>query len=80
MAKIDSSLRDSSTPKKIPLEKISIAISPSEREQLQKLADERNRSLSSMGRLAIQAYLYAIRHQKKKKVSEGVKRQINHKE
>lgn len=47
---------------KIPLEQISIGISSSEKEQLQKLADEREKSLSAMGRLAIQAYLYAIRH------------------
>ena len=65
--KIDSSLRDSSTASRVPLERISIQVSPSEKEQLQKLAIERDRSLSSMGRLAIQAYLYAIRHQKKKK-------------
>ena len=66
MAKIDSSLRDSSTASRIPLERISIQISKSEKDQLKELADERGRSLSNMARLAIQAYLYAIRHQKKK--------------
>ena len=61
---------------KQPLEQISILISKSEKEQLQKLAEERERSLSSMARLAIQAYLYAIRYQKKKKVREmSVKKQ-----
>lgn len=57
MSKIDS---------RIPLERISIQISKSEKEQLQKLAEERGRSLSNMARLAIQAYLYAIRYQKRK--------------
>lgn len=51
---------------KIPLEQISIGISSSERKALEELAAERNKSLSGMARLAIQAYLYAINHRKKK--------------
>lgn len=61
---------------KIPLEQISIGISASEKEQLQKLADEREKSLSAMGRLAIQAYLYAIRHQKKKAQGQLLKKSL----
>ena len=61
---------------KIPLEQISIGISPSEKEQLQKLADERGKSLSGMARLAIQAYLYAIRHQKKKVQGQSLKKSL----
>lgn len=59
--------------KKIPLERISIQISKTEKEQLQKLAEERGRSLSNMARLAIQAYLYAIRYQKKKQTTVKLK-------
>ena len=66
MSKNDSSLRDSSTASRTPLERISIQISKTEKEQLQKLAEERGRSLSNMARLAIQAYLYSIRYQKRK--------------
>ena len=61
---------------KIPLEQISIGISSSEKEQLQKLADERGKSLSGMARLAIQAYLYAIRHQKKKVQGQLLKKSL----
>ena len=60
---------------KIPLEQFSIRISPSEKKQLQELADERGKSLSEVTRLAIQAYLYAIRHAKQRKYQK--KKAIN---
>ena len=62
---------------KIPLEQFSIRISPSEKKQLQQLADERGKSLSEVTRLAIQAYLYAIRHQKKKVINAKLKSVTN---
>lgn len=66
MAKIDSSLRDSSTASRIPLEQISIGISSAEKQELQRLADEKNLSVSAVARRAIQAYLFALRTRKKK--------------
>lgn len=51
---------------KIPLERISILISPSEKQQLDQLAEKRGDSLSATARRAIQAYLYAIRSREKK--------------
>lgn len=62
---------------KIPLEQFSIRISPSEKKQLQQLADERGKSLSEVTRLAIQAYLYAIRHRKKKAINAKLKSVTN---
>lgn len=53
---------------KIPLEQISIRISSSEKKALQELADQKDKSFSEMARLAIQAYLYAIKHRDRKKV------------
>ena len=53
---------------KQPLERITILISNSERQQLEKLAADRDMSLSAMSRRAIQAFLYAMRHKDKKKV------------
>lgn len=49
------------------LQQVSILVSPSEKQQLQKLAEERGLSVSQMGRRAIQAFLYAIKHKDKKK-------------
>lgn len=66
MAKIDSSLRDSSTASRIPLEQISIGISSAEKQELQRLADEKDLSVSAIARRAIQAYLFALRIKKKK--------------
>ena len=66
MAKIDSSLRDSSTASRIPLGQISIGISSAEKQELQRLADEKNLSVSAVARRAIQAYLFALRTRKKK--------------
>lgn len=51
---------------KIPLTKISFAISPMEKEQLIKIAEEKGLTLSAMCRRAIQAYLYAVRSRKRK--------------
>lgn len=58
---------------KIPLEQFSIRISPSEKKELQALADERGKSLSEVTRQALRAYLYAIRHQKKKVMASKLK-------
>lgn len=51
---------------KIPLEQISIGISSAEKQELQRLADEKNLSVSAVARRAIQAYLFALRTRKKK--------------
>lgn len=66
MVKIDSSLRDSSTASRIPLEQISIGISSAEKKELQQLANEKGSSVSAVARRAIQAYLFALRTRKKK--------------
>lgn len=49
---------------KIPLEQISIRISSAEKKELQQLAEERGKSLSEVTRIAIQAYLFALRSRK----------------
>lgn len=51
---------------KIPLEQISIGISSAEKKELQRLADEKDLSVSAVARRAIQAYLFALRTRKKK--------------
>lgn len=51
---------------KIPLEQISIGISSAEKQELQRLADEKDLSVSAVARRAIQAYLFALRTRKKK--------------
>ena len=51
---------------KIPLEQISIRISSAEKKELQRLAEERGKSLSEVTRVAIQAYLFALRTRKRK--------------
>lgn len=51
---------------KIPLEQISIRISSAEKKELQRLADEKGKSLSEVTRVAIQAYLFALRTRKRK--------------
>lgn len=51
---------------KIPLEQISIGISSAEKRELQRLADEKDLSVSAVARRAIQAYLFALRTRKKK--------------
>ena len=66
MAKIDSSLRDSSTASRMPLEQISIEISSAEKQELQRLADEKDLPICAVARRAIQAYLFALRTRKKK--------------
>ena len=51
---------------KIPLEQISIRISSAEKKELQRLAEEKGKSLSEVTRVAIQAYLFALRTRKRK--------------
>ena len=51
---------------KIPLEQISIRISSAEKQELQRLADEKGKSFSEVTRIAIQAYLFALRTRKRK--------------
>ena len=51
---------------KIPLEQNSIGISSAEKKELQRLADEKDLSVSAVARRAIQAYLFALRTRKKK--------------
>ena len=51
---------------KIPLEQISIRISSAEKKELQRLAEEKGKSLSEVTRIAIQAYLFALRTRKRK--------------
>lgn len=51
---------------KIPLEQISIRISSAEKQELQRLADEKGKSFSEVTRTAIQAYLFALRSRKRK--------------
>ena len=64
---------------KIPLEQISIRISSAEKKELQQLAEERGKSLSEVTRIAIQAYLFALRSRKwkiklnPKSLTNGVK-------
>ncbi len=64
MSKIDKLSTD--TKRRIPLTKISFAISPMEKEQLAKIAEEKGLTLSAMCRRAIQAYLYAVRSRERK--------------
>lgn len=51
---------------KILLEQISIRISSAEKKELQRLAEEKGKSLSEVTRVAIQAYLFALRTRKRK--------------
>jgi hypothetical protein len=51
---------------KIPLEQILIRISSAEKKELQRLAEEKGKSLSEVTRVAIQAYLFALRTRKRK--------------
>ena len=53
---------------KIPLEKISVLVSPIEKQQLQDFAEERGESLSATARRIIQTYLMALQ---KKRVKRG---------
>jgi predicted transcriptional regulator len=51
---------------KIPLEQISVRISSAEKQELQRLADEKGKSFSEVTRIAIQAYLFALRSRERK--------------
>ena len=64
---------------KIPLEQFSVLISKSEKDQLAQLGESRGKSVEEMISQAVKAYLFAMRSQRRKKISAKIKEKANEK-